>query len=156
MGKRVARSTQQPDRVNTKTRRWLRAHARVCTLTFGSAWVGAMSEYRQRHACAACSTSALVLFFFFLHNGEFAELISANSAASPAVLGVGVHIHEAPVSPAGASCCSAPGPTQRRSRSAHATEVTQCYVAGSRRGVTSRGGWCQALGVWSPVHLLPD
>lgn len=85
-------------------------------------------------------------FFFFLHNGEFAELISANSAASPAVLGVGVHIHEAPVSPAGASCCSAPGPTQRRSRSAHATEVTQCYVAGSRRGVTSRGGGVRPSG----------
>lgn len=68
MGKLVARSTQQPDRVNTKTCRWLRAHARVCTLTFGSAWAGAMSEYRQRHACASCSTSALVLFFF-LHNG---------------------------------------------------------------------------------------
>lgn len=57
-----------------------------------------MSEQRQRHACAACSTGAF--FFFFLHNGEFAELISANSAASPAVLGVGVHVHEAPVSPA--------------------------------------------------------
>lgn len=85
--------------------------------------------------------------FFCLHNGGFAELISAHSAASPAVLGVGVHIHEAPVSPAGAPRGSA---TQRRSRSAHAAEVTQCCVAGSG----GRGGSLPGEVVSGPRGLI--
>lgn len=104
--------------------------------------MGAMLEHRQRHACAACSTSALLLFFFA--HGEFAELISANSAASPAVLGVGVHIHEAPVSPAGASCRSAPGRLKAVRPTPPGRLSVTLQVPG---GGHFQGRWCQAVGV---------
>lgn len=95
---------------------------------------------KQRAAAPRMHTVPHECTCVFSHNGDFSALISANSVASPAVLG-DMNIHEVLLSLVKASCRFHRGPRGQGGEGGGCTaEVNQCFIAGSPFLASGRAG----------------